>query len=265
LAGVYLNFSEDNLKWLPALLRAPAEIFFGVYNNSVELFVSSERIHTSGLGPFWTLAVEMQFYIFWPLILLLCKNDNIRAIVSLFLGCLFLLMVRPIANEFWGAKYYLIHNNLSELFLGSFLAFLYDGSASAMTPQTSKLISIILAILIWFYPNSINNTFFSGTVVSLSSVFIVGLAVFARESFDIPLLGKIFGFLGRRSFSFYAVQLVLANIVVWYVNSIYFSQKSLSEYEFYFYQFIIFIIMLFTVSELVYRFIEKPSREFGRR
>ncbi|MDR0632299.1 MAG: acyltransferase [Holosporaceae bacterium] len=266
LLGIFLNFTEENLAWAPSLLRAPAEIFFGVFNNSVELFVTSEKIHTGGLGPLWTLAVEAQFYIFWPLILLFCKDDSTRATVSLSLGFLFMFLLQPILSAMYGTKYYIIYNNLSELFLGAFLAFLYqDKSSIKFNPKLAKLSVITLAMLIWFYPNSLDKAFFSNIVVSFSSVLLVALAVFVDGSCDLPIFNKIFDYLGSRSFSFYAVQLTLANIVVWYTNSIHFPKESFYEYEFFRYQFIIFIVVLLVVSELMYRFIERPFRKLGRK
>ncbi|MDR3187447.1 MAG: acyltransferase [Holosporaceae bacterium] len=266
LLGIFYGATEDDFSWIPSLLRAPFEILFGAYSNSVELFVSQEKIHKGGIGPFWTLAVEAQFYILWPIVLLACKNNNARALVSLFLGCLFLFVVCPLSEAFLGRKYYLIHNNLSELFLGSFFAFLYREECSQLlSKKIALLISSVLALLIWFYPSSVNSSYFTEIVVSLSSVFIVVLAAFAEGSFAIPFLGRIFDFLGSRSFSFYSLQLVLMNITVWYTNSIYFPKESLSEYEFFFYQFAMLVALLLVATELVYRFVEKPVRQLGCR
>jgi peptidoglycan/LPS O-acetylase OafA/YrhL len=252
--------------WSSSLLRAVIEIFFGVYNNSVELFVSTEKIHKLGIGPFWTLAVEAQFYIFWPVILLFCKDDNIRALVSLFLGFLFLFIVSPMMVALYGAKYYLIYTNVSELLLGSFLAFLYNEDHRYKPGgKYLKFVALVLAMTIWFYSGSMVDNFFSRIVVSLSSIFVLALAVFAEGSFDIPILGRLFNFLGSRSYSFYAIQLLLANVVVGYTNSIYFSRKALSEYEFDLYQFGIFMIVLFVATEFIYRFIEVPFRKLGRK
>jgi peptidoglycan/LPS O-acetylase OafA/YrhL len=101
--------------------------------------------------------------------------------------------------------------------------------------------------------------------VTLASVLSAAIAVFVKNSFKIPVLDKIFYYLGSRSFSFYAIQLALANIVVWYTNSTYFPKESFYEYDFCMYQFIIFIIMQFIISEMLYRFIERPTRDFGRK
>ena len=262
---IFLNFTENDLGLLSSFLRAPVEMFLGVYNNSLELFVEKEKIHYAGLGPFWTLAIEAQFYILWPVVLLACKDDNTRAIVSLTLGLLFMMLILPVLCAIYGSKYYLNYTNLTELFLGSFLAFLYRGNtATVRETRLVKLIAIILAMTIWFYPSTLSREFYSATVVSISSVLLVALAVFARDSFKIPLLYGALDYIGSRSFSFYAVQLLLANAVVYYTNSIHFSGGSSSEHEFYRYQFMIYIVALFIVTELVHRFIEKPCRKFGK-
>jgi peptidoglycan/LPS O-acetylase OafA/YrhL len=264
LTAIFYGATESDSAWVPPLLRAPFEMLFGSYSNSLESFVLQEKIHKGGIGPFWTLGIEAQFYILWPLVMLMCKTNNARALVSLSLGCLFLFVIYPMSFAFWGRKYYLIHNNLSELFLGSFFALLYREEHSIeAAKKITILISSVLALLIWFYPSSVNTSYFSETVVSLASIFIVVLAAFAEGSFAIPLLGRIFDFLGSRSFSFYSLQLVLMNIVVWYTNSIYFPKESFSEYEFFFYQFIMLLALLLVVAELVHRFIEKPARRLG--
>jgi peptidoglycan/LPS O-acetylase OafA/YrhL len=264
--GIFLNFTEKDPRWLSPLVRSLSELFFGVHNNSVDLFVSIDKIHSGGIGPLWTIAVESQFYIFWPIILLLCKNDNERAIVSLSSGLIFMLIIQPTIAALYGMQYYAIYNNVTELFLGSFLAFLYkENSSLEMSACSAKIWAAVLAMIIWTYPGSIDKTFYAKIVVSGASVLLVALLVFVKGSFDFPILGKVFNFLGSRSFSFYAIQLTLANVAVWYTNSIYFPKDSLKEGDFYCYQFIIFIIVLFIVSELMYRFIEKPSREFGRK
>jgi peptidoglycan/LPS O-acetylase OafA/YrhL len=265
LMCVFLSFAEDDLGWVPSFLRTPAEIFFGVYNNSVELFAGKERIHFGGFGPFWTLAVETQFYILWPIVLLACRTDNARAIVSLSFGSLFLLVIQPTLQAFYGFKYYAIYCNISELFLGAFLAFLYERNpAEETSSKTAKLATAILALIVWFYPNVMEREFYAAIVISSASVLLVAMAVFVRGSLRIPLLHRVFSFLGSRSFSFYAVQLLVANMVVYYTNSIYFPNEIFSENEFYYYQFMIFIIALFALTELAYRFIEKPFRKYGQ-
>ena len=268
VCGVYLLISDAKTNWQMALLRSPLEILVGTFNNSVEMFVSKNVIYTSGMGPFWTLAVEAQFYVFWPLVLVLCKSDNQRAIVSLSLGLLFALIVTPLSNIYLGDHYYWTSNNVSELFLGSFLAYLYkSGFEINLSKIQSNFFSLFLVVMIWFYPSALREVgkiFYESILETVSSVLLVMLCVFNKESFNFFGLNKIFTYLGQRSFSFYSVQLTIANIVMWFTNSIYFRNDNLSQNEFFFYQFLIFAGILLLSTELLYRFIERPSRELGR-
>ncbi|MCR4623558.1 MAG: acyltransferase [Alphaproteobacteria bacterium] len=267
ICGSYLQMIDVKSDWQSALLRSPLEILFGTFNNSVENFVSQNVIYVSGMGPFWTLAVEAQFYVLWPLVLIFCKNDNQRATVSLSLGLIFALFVTPLSNLYMGDHYYWTLNNVAELFLGSFLAYLYkSGFKINLSKAEANFFSLFLAFAIWFYPSALKNVekvFFGNIVETISSVLLVMLCVFSEGGFSFFGFNKIFTYLGKKSFSFYSIQLTLANIVIWFTNSAYFPKDSLSKNEFFFYQFLIFLGLLLTSTELLYRFIEKPSRQLG--
>ncbi len=264
ICGIYLQMNEAKTDWHLALLRSPLEILVGTFNNSVEAFVSKDVIYVSGMGPFWTLAVESQFYVLWPLVLILCRNNNQRAIVSLSLGLIFALFITPLSNLCLGDHYYWTSNNVSELFLGSFLAYLYkSGFKINLSKVEASLFALFLMFAIWFYPSvlrDIDKVFYGKIMETVVSVLLVMLCVFCEKSLSFSGLNKIFNYLGRRSFSFYSIQLTLANIVLWFTNSIYFPKESLSKNEFFFYQFLIFLGILLVSTELLYRFIERPCR-----
>lgn len=268
ICGAYLQITNSESHWQLSLLKSPLEIFVGTFNNSVEAFVSKNTIYTSGMGPFWTLAVESQFYALWPLVLILCKNNNQRAIVSLSLGLIFALLINPLSNMYLGEHYYWTSNNVAELFLGSFLAYLYKIEFKInLSKIGANFLSLFLMFVIWFYPSAlqeVGKVFYGNVIETVSSVLLVMLCVFNEGSFCFFGLNKIFTYLGQRSFSFYSIQLTLANIVMWFSNSIYFPKDGLSQSEFFFYQFLIFTGLLLLSTELLYRFIERPSRKLGR-
>jgi peptidoglycan/LPS O-acetylase OafA/YrhL len=264
---VYLLISEDNFSWLATALRIPIEVFLGVYNYSIEYFQSSEKIH-SCIGSFWTLAIEAQFYFLWPIFLLLFKNNDVRASVSLWTGCVILFIIQPACIHFFGFHYYSCYGTLPSLFLGSFLGFIYkknDGECAVnISRRLTVCVTAILAMYIWYYPNSLDRICYSKIVLHLLSVALVAWCAYVKGSFDIPVIGKFFQYLGSRSYSFYAVQLIVASYVVFYTDSIYFSKNSLSQYDFCLYQLLIFFAVLFPVTEIMYRFVEVPLRKIGR-
>lgn len=265
LTGGFLLLSETNFDWLRSWVRSVPELLSGVFHYSEELYQSSDKLHNGGMGPLWTLAMESQFYMLWPIILLLCKDNNARAITSFLFGCLFLFVIQPVTASFVGAKYYATYGHLPCLLLGSFFAFLYtDDIGKNVNKNIAKIITFALAMTLWYYPSSIERTYFCRIPLHVAAVLLVVFCAFVKDSFNYPVIGRFFKFLGTRSYSFYAVQTVLANYTVFFTNSIYFPKESLSEYEFYVYQLIIFVVALCILTELTYRFIEKPFRQLGR-
>ena len=187
--------------------------------------------------------------------------------LSLVLGCLFLFIISPSVAVFVPHKYYMLHNNVSELFLGSFAAFLYDDNAKKnMSDFRAKVCFLILIAAVWIYPSCIDSkAYYSDIVVNCSAVLLVVLTAFYEKSAAIPGLSYLFGYLGSRSFSFYVIQLFLANAVVWFTNSVYFSAESFTKYEFYAIQFMIYLVVLLVSTEIIYKFVEVPARKLGRK
>lgn len=267
MTGVYLFLNEPDSKWIISWARSIPELFFGVFQYSEELFqYAGDNLHNGGMGPMWTLAVESQFYMLWPLLLILCSSNNARAIMSFCVGALFLFIIQPTIAGFVGIKYYAMYNDLPALLLGAFLAFIYEPDIGKNVGKISaKLITAALAIGLWYYPNSIERTYFCRIPVSIGSIVLLMFCAFVKDSFNFPILGRIFKFLGSRSYSFYVIQLPLANWVVYYTNSIYFPKESLSNYDFYLYQLLIYMVLVSLGTEITYRCIEKPLRKLGRK
>ena len=264
LSAIFLYYTSKDNAWPTQLICCPFEILMGTFNNIVDAFAFDKLIYTSTIGPLWTLAVESQFYMFWPLVLLACKNNNQRAVVSLTLGLLFAFIVHPLNNMFLQNNYYWTANNVSELFLGSFFAFLYKGGFKIeISSCGAKWAAVFFAFAVWFYPSVWADSakiFCTSIIITFASVMTVAFCAFCNDSFNFPLFGRIFGFLGKRSFSFYIVQLLTAQIVLWFTNSIFFSSSKSQDFGFDTLQFVIFVTALLIMTELMYRFVEIPSR-----
>lgn len=267
LTGLFLVLNESNYDWLTAWLRSIPELFFGVFQYSEELYQSVDPLHDNGMGPMWTLALEAQFYMLWPIVLLICGSNNSRALTALLGGCLFLFIIQPVVAGFIGIKYYAVYGQLPCLLLGAFLAFLYtdEDMGKNVGKISAKIITAVLAMALWYYPNAIDRTYFCRMPIHLGSVLLLMFCAFVKDSFNFPILGSIFKFLGSRSYSFYIIQLPLASLVVFYTNSMYFPKESLSNYYFYMYQFIIYVAVVAVATEVVYRCVEKPLRKLGRK
>jgi peptidoglycan/LPS O-acetylase OafA/YrhL len=87
----------------------------GYFDNSAEL---RPLLHT------WSLAVEEQYYILFPLLLLALKNRSRRALKLVFVGlsCISLWLCYELTKTFTTAAFYLLPTRAWELLLGSMLA-----------------------------------------------------------------------------------------------------------------------------------------------
>ncbi|GHU16161.1 hypothetical protein FACS189472_00610 [Alphaproteobacteria bacterium] len=266
--AIFLFSTEGDSKFLKGLIRCPIDVFCCTYNYSMGAFAGLERNHFCATGPLWTLAVEGQFYLLWPLILLMCKDHNARVITSLVMGCLFLFGIQPMSSFLWELDYYSTCNNLAELFLGSFFALIYeDGMGKNANKNVTMVFTALLALALWCYPSVIDReVYYSKMALTILSVTLVVSCTYVRGGFlNIPVLRNVFQYLGSRSYSFYVIQLLIASITVWYTNSIYFPKEGLSEYDFFMYQLIIAVASLFVLTEVVYRLLEKPMRNLGKK
>lgn len=262
MLGIFLFCTESGTRWMTGFFRLPCEIISGIYPYVIEKHDVAERVHFAGSGPFWTLAVEFQFYIIWPIVMLMCKNDNARTLTPLICGFIALFLAQPITTSFLKFRYYALYNNVAELFFGAFFAMIYDQTKNYTAKHKAAVtFSMLIAFFaVWIFPNVLpQNDFCMHSAVSIAAIFMLVTAVFENGGFSIPLVTPFLSFLGRRSYSFYAVQLTTASIAAWFVNSIYFPIDNATP----FLQFLFFVIVLCFVTEIVYNFVEKPSRKLG--
>lgn len=263
MLGLFLFCTEENSRWMTAFFRLPFEIISGAYPYVIDKYDIVERVHFAGSGPFWTLAVEFQFYIIWPIVMLLCKNDNARAITALVGGTIALFLFQPLVTTFFGFKYYGLYNNVSELLFGAFFAMIYDKAKDYTAKNKLAVTLAMLAafIAVWIFPAVLpQGDFCMHSIVSIAAIFTLVMAVFEDGGFSIPGVTQFLSFLGKRSYSFYAVQLTTASFVSWFVNSIYFPVQNATP----FLQFLVFLVVLCLVTEIVYNYVEKPSRKLGQ-
>lgn len=270
ILSAFLYISESDTTWITSIWRAPFEILFGIFNTSEEYFLRSNCIYMKGAGPLWTLAVEIPFYIWWPVTFLVFKTQNSRLMFSLFLAAVFTFIVQPISFSYFGYQYYSTHQNLSDLFFGTLIAFIYLTFDQTffenlkISNYLKYIISFILVLSFWMFPSGVNGELCS-VKIGITCFCVVLLILAILNAFSIPGLNNIFDFFGKRSYSFYVVHLTLANIVAYYTESRYFPKNLFSTDEFLLYQFLMYFVILLIVTELMYKLIEIPSQNFGNK
>ncbi|HEY1984423.1 MAG TPA: acyltransferase [Terracidiphilus sp.] len=182
-------------------------------------FASRSPIGDFGVGHFWSLAVEEQYYIIWPFVLWRLTNKRTAMYVLIF-AAFFSIILKPALIVMhlgeWG--YYLLPSHMEGLAWGSFLAL------AAVTPglhpylaRAGRLMPVVFfAILgLEFYFHGLPNTYpladaFAIPLFSLGAVLLIWNSLLPGS-----LCGKLMNlrflrFYGKYSYGLYVYHLLLA-------------------------------------------------------
>ncbi|OHY79837.1 hypothetical protein BCA33_15275 [Marinobacter sp. AC-23] len=215
---------------------------------------------TTPLLHLWSLAVEEQFYVVWPVTLLLLykllgggRYLFAAVVVALILG---LAVSEYGAVHYRAAAYYLMPTRAFELLIGTALAFV-PLSLLDLVPRLARVVFGLLGLGLVIYGNVFftEATWFPGLNALFPCVGTALLIAFAR--FDDPLLGRLLASrvavgIGKISYPAY----------LWHWPIIVFLNLQLVELT----PLVCIAVIIGTLmlAALTYQFIEKPVREFRR-
>lgn len=204
----------------------------------------------NAVGPYWTLAWEMLFYALMSLLFLLHWHRRSTTLAVLACAAIALLCLIGIIA---GRRIPVGSFSLAAMFIGTVFFRWYSGHTSARVLM-SCVAGILVAGLGLLVVNQ-RNGFVVDTesTTALISAWIVAYAIFAlgiiywRER-PAPRLATG---VGKVSYSVYLIHgVVLASVPV-------FAPWGLSV--------LIWLVLIFTISALTYRWVEKPAIKLGRR
>jgi peptidoglycan/LPS O-acetylase OafA/YrhL len=233
----------------------------GFSSNLYFFFIGQEYAAESGLlKPLlhtWSLSVEEQFYILFPIILLLCfkyfKNYLIIVITIGILLSLFFAEILSIKNP--SLNFYILTSRAWELLFGSLVALLeirYKKKNSLINSNIFVSIGLIIIILSFFlYDESISHPTFRSLPPVIGTVLILYFA--NSSSLIVRLMSfKLFTGIGLISYSLY-----LWHFPVFAFVRLSFYGNNIKEY--------LFIgFSIFILSILSYLYVERPYRSKKR-
>jgi len=214
---------------------------------------------TTPLLHLWSLAVEEQFYVVWPVTLLLLykllggRYLFAAVVIALLLG---LAVSEYGAVNYRAAAYYLMPTRAFELLIGASLAFV-PLAVFDRVPQLGRVLLGLIGLGLILYGNVFftGETWFPGLNALFPCVGAALLIAFARA--DDPLLGKLLASapavgIGKVSYPAY----------LWHWPIIAFLNLQLVELT----PLVCVGVIVGTLllAALTYQFIEKPAREFRR-
>ncbi|MBW8191635.1 acyltransferase [Neiella marina] len=203
----------------------------------------------------WSLAIEEQFYIFFPLLLLLLKANK-----KLLQGSIFIIFLASLAYSIYltnrdpSASFYLLPTRAWELLMGSIVA-MYYVKAERLAGSVKELLSAVglVALLGSYY--LIDHSFSHPgwpTVIPVAATAII--IAFSNGTLVARLLSfRPFVYIGLISYSLYLWHQPLFALL---------RQKSIGTPEPALY--VMAMAVVFAVSALSYRYVESPFRNRSR-
>ncbi|AVQ32684.1 acyltransferase [Staphylococcus muscae] len=219
----------------------------------------------------WSLAVEEQFYIFYPLVLWaflkIFKNKKWVLItffvISIFSALWMFYLSMPDANN--SRTYFGTDTRLQTLLLGVIFAFIWPAfklkanpaKTSRMFIDTLGMIALVALLTLFVTVNEQQFWLYQGGfyAISLLTLIIIASVVQPKGLVAKAMGNPFFLYIGKRSYSLY----------LWHFVIITFVHKNFVAGQYPYYVYIIDVVLTMIMAEISYRYIETPFRRYGMR
>lgn len=225
-----------------------------------------------GESPFthlWTLGVEVQFYVLWPLILILLLRFLGKRVVKWIVLSLAILSAIEMGILYdpqnINRVYYGTDTRAFSLLLGSWLAFIWPREKLRMGLSTSEsrflnvvgVGSLALTLVSFFVVNGQSARTYHGLMFFYSLIGMLLLATIVHPGADMNqwLSNPFFKWVGERSYGIYVYQYP---VMIFYEAKVQIGEHPMLNA-------IVEILLIVLISELSYRFLERPLRHYQWR
>jgi peptidoglycan/LPS O-acetylase OafA/YrhL len=242
------------------------EIFPWLISYTSNIYQTIYSIDLGDFNHFWSLAVEEQFYLFWPLIILFTKPSKYLTVIltTLTLALVVKLLLYKYTNNWMALDYFTISCMFS-LGLGALLAFftLYKSSLIKTISSSSLLyaicgIYILMLILQYKFSLKLYKSIFEEILFAVASMLIILRASLQKFKglIKIILENRFVVYCGKISYGMYVLHLFIPNLIYWLVPDVIPFNK---EYSFAKYAlFLVYFISTFLIAHFSWKFFEAP-------
>jgi peptidoglycan/LPS O-acetylase OafA/YrhL len=238
------------------------DIFFWLATYTINIFQAIRNEYVGDFNHFWSLGVEEQFYLFWPLIILFIARKRWLAVILCTISLsIFFRTIIYLTNGNWMMNSYSTPGCMYALGLGALLAYwtLYREKAIAKISRPE----IVYSVLLLYLASLILNDYFDSEAWKqigddclfgvLSLLLICGAFYGMFKGLAKKFLENRFvNYAGRISYGLYVYHLFIPALYYWIAQST--GYMISNKYVL----FTIFFIMTFIVAHFSWIFIERP-------
>lgn len=231
-------------------------------------------------GHFWSLAVEMHFYVVLPILLLLFRRREARLAVCVVAATLVATIMRALTPS--SVAGFLTHTQADALFMGVLLCLLFaqkdrpwrpEFARDFAIPQVAKnLIVVTLALALFVSPYALDGRVDALFKYPLYTVLATALVFLAQRNTgwilgEVPVSDRLLTFLGDRSYSYYLCHPILWFGLYSFAITTYGSTLPpalLTSGPGIVVQACILFLLALVAADLSFRFIEQPFIRLGK-
>lgn len=250
-------FLPDELKALGSEIFYSCLFFANFYFLSITNYFDTISL-TKPLLHLWSLGIEEQYYVFWPLIcftILSLKKSikNFFIFLSILILCVSFVLFLYISSYNSASAFYLPQSRIWELMIGSVLAYLdfFNKNTLPLSKNLSNIASVfgLFLLLVGFFAINDKNFFgWHALMPTFGTFFIIASGENAKVN---KLLSfRVFVYFGLISYSVYLWHWPLISLT--YIVPFYVNENLLK---------CLVIFLSIFMASLTYRFIEKPFRK----
>ncbi|HEC2149084.1 TPA: acetyltransferase [Staphylococcus delphini] len=228
-----------------------------------------EQFAVQPLKHLWSLAIEEQFYLVFPIVLLslLSFIRRLKSIRIIFLILLVIsmitMMVLYVPNENVARVYFGTDTRIQTLLMGVLLALVWPpfqlkakvNRKMRMMIDTAGVVGLVILFICFKFVSETNSILYYGGFFLISAVTLLVIASSVHPSgYFAKFLGnKVFTFIGSRSYSLY----------LWHYPIIVLIHHQFVQGQIPPLVYVVEILLMVLMAEFSYKFIEQPFRKEG--
>jgi len=228
--------------------------------------LSAAGVDIAPLGVYWSLAVEEQFYLLLPMLLLLLKPRYLLTGLAVAIAAQFFLWrPAPWVEPMWGLRF-------EALVWGVLLAFFVHMPAHAasrpawMEPVAVRWLvnALLLAAIVGIPAALMQHSFGTGLLAVACAIYIWLASHEAEYVFPVGRLRLAFDWLGARSYAIYVIHVTAFMLIREASFRIARASGTIPDWDWAAGCLLSGLILVFVCAEICHRAIELPLRSYGR-